>query len=122
MSVLARFALLIPLAGCYSWRAESVQPLQALGDGRYVRLTLPDGSRPTVHDAKLVNDSVIGLRRSGYEHRAGTIEARFAMLARDIGRVELRRLSPGKTTGAILGISAIALVIGAGISLGSCCY
>ena len=108
--------LTVQLAGCYSWRAESVSParLTAAEHPAIIRVTRPDGSQLLLRQPAARSDSLFGVTAEGVE---------IGLPLPQVSKVEVRRFSTGKTGGLVLGVAgcAIALVgLAYFIALSSC--
>jgi hypothetical protein len=94
---LAVLLVAFPLAGCQSWRRTSVAPgaVTALTGDHPVRVTRTDRSTFVLDRARVVGDSIVG--------ETGRPAARVAVPISDVASVEERRVSAGRTLGAVAG-------------------
>lgn len=108
--------LLVLQAGCSSWRVQPVAPAALLAEppSSRVRLTLTDSSRVELHCPRLVNDTVVGVRRVTTTCMAvGPVPAGDSLsvpLAR-VDSVAVRKGDVGKSIGLFFGVIAGVLVI-----------
>ena len=58
--LIAALLLSVQLAGCHSWRARTTSPTQVVADEQpsKVRITLTGGTRLTIDDPTIRNDSI----------------------------------------------------------------
>jgi hypothetical protein len=92
------------LAGCHSWRAESVSPsrlIEAKHPGT-IRITRPDGTQLLLQQPIARNDSLVGVA----EGRGQT-----GLHLNEVRNVETRRLNAVKTGGLVLGVAGGAVVL-----------
>lgn len=93
------------VSGCTSWR--SVRPPDPASPQRVlageVRVTHVDGRIYMLHEARVENDSVIGVSAAG---------ARIALAASEISAIDQRKFSAARTGGLIGGTALAAWVIG----------
>lgn len=92
------------LAGCSTWRPQSLPAADAAA--------LPPGSRVTLADGRvLVLDRAV-VRGDSVVWSDGAPATRRAVAARDVVRVERRAVSAPRTLGAVwLGLNAAMLVV-----------
>ena len=106
--LIAALLLAVHLTGCYNWHTPTISPAQIIADEQpaKVRVTQTDGTRLTLDDPTIQNDSIRG--RSG----PGIIFSLFApsssVALSDVSTIEVRRLSAGKTPGAVVGVPLLA--------------
>ena len=91
-------------AGCHTWRSETVSPIQLVSQDKpsLIRITTRGGTRVVVSRPVVKNDSVVGVTRGGPVRIGGD----------EIGRLEVRRVSVGRTVGLFLSISGALAVVG----------
>ena len=95
--------LLVLLTACHSWRPIFVSPQTLIPAERpsSVRVTLTSGARVTLEYPTTRNDSIFGVTDAGV----------VGVASRDIGLLEVRHFSVGKTIGLVLG-TAVGVVAG----------
>jgi hypothetical protein len=110
-------AIALQLAGCTSWRVQSVAPEQLLAAEHpgQVRVQTRDGTRIVLRDPRLARDSLMG-RVSAPPSWAGPPgqsegTLRYAVALADVTQVAVRRTNALKTIGLILAIPAGAIAI-----------
>jgi hypothetical protein len=91
----------LQLTGCSTWLPSTAGPRQLIQDERpaAVRVTKTDGEQVELRAPELRGDSVRG---------GGRWPTRAGVAVSDIGTIEFRRSSPGRT-------AALLILIGAGL-------
>lgn len=126
----AMLATLLALqAGCSSWRVQPVAPATLLAEHppSRVRLTLTDGSKVELHDPRLANDTVVGMKHatnSRPEDRtalkpqaADTVTVALAQ----VDSVAVRKGDAGKSVGLFLGIVIGLVLVSAAVCAATDC-
>jgi hypothetical protein len=98
-------ALALPATACQSWHRRSVTPgaATALSGDHPVRVTRSDRSTFVLDHARLVGDSIVGV--------TGRPASRVAVAISDVVSVEERKVSAGRTAGAVVGGVALIYVV-----------
>ncbi|HYW50682.1 MAG TPA: hypothetical protein VE861_08755 [Gemmatimonadaceae bacterium] len=94
------------LNGCMGWRAQS--QLTRISPDAQVRLTRSDGSEIRMRGVTVRGDSLFGALLAT-RHTPG--QAVFAVLLRDVDRVNVRRLDKGRTVALGLSVSATLFML-----------
>ena len=89
--------LVVVITGCYSWGrpAEPARPFDLSSEAQDIRVTRVDGSRVVVRRARIVGDSVVGVRLRSYRQ--------VAIAVTEVAMVETRHPDERKTTQLALG-------------------
>jgi hypothetical protein len=106
--------LLWYLAGCTSWRVQSLTPQQTIDRWHpaSVRVTTADSAEFVLDQPEIAGtDSLAGL-----EHGAPT-----SVALSDVTQVAIRKFSAGKTVGLVAGLSVVGLAIGVAVALANMC-
>ena len=93
--LIAALLLAVHLTGCHSWHTATMSPAEVITDEQpsTVRVTLTDGTRLTVDDPTIQNDTIGGV-----------------VALSDVRTIEVRRFSIGKTVGLVPGTPVVGIV------------
>lgn len=110
-----RAAVLLPLAlaGCVTWHPVGVGPATeaTFAHARRVRVLRSDGASFTLTGVTVSGDSIVGdLVPDG-----GVTPRRVALPLAQVRRVETRGVDPARTTGAVLGGTALVVLAALGL-------
>jgi hypothetical protein len=101
------------LAGCYAWRTDPRDPREVVSEGPdRIRVTA-EGLVADVAWPEIEGDSITG---RGYGMRGANVTVPLD----DVRSIEVRRVSSGKTVGAMVGIPFLAY-IGSALVYIACC-
>jgi hypothetical protein len=101
------------LAGCTGWHDRAtLTPAPIAARPQFIRLTLQNGHRLELHEARIVGDSILG--ESGFRPN----RLRTAVAVHDVKKLADRQFSGGKTAGAVAGILGVFAIVGM-IAVGS---
>ena len=107
--------LMVLLTACQTWRPTFVSPqtLIPVEQPSSVRATLRSGTRVTLENPTMRNDSIFGVTDAGV----------VGVASQDLGLLEVQRLSILRTVGATwllvsLAVGAVSVVLIAGCALG----
>jgi hypothetical protein len=103
-------SLLIQVTGCSSWHARQDPPAQVVAEKSYkvLRVTRTDGTRVTVYEPKLQQDTLVGQTHP----RGSTMTAAEVRVAvSDIQSLEVRRANTGGTVLLVAGIGATLIIV-----------
>ena len=104
---IAATTLLGYLAGCTGWHdIGTIAPAPAPQRPQFLRVTLLNGSRLELRNARIVGDSVVG------EVGAQAHRERTSIAVRDIKQIDNRKVSGGNTAALVLGILAGTTIAG----------
>jgi hypothetical protein len=106
--------LLWYLAGCTTWRVQNLTPQQIIDRWHpaSVRVTTADSSEFVLDQPKIAgSDSLAGFHNG----------APSTVAVADVTHVATREFSAGKTVGLVVGVSVVAVAIGAAIALANTC-
>ncbi len=109
------FAVLVSfLPACTVWQVQqgiTPQQLIAARQPGKIRVTLPDSSQIVLHEPTIAGDSV-----------AGVVHGRdSSVAASDVKQLAIRKVSGGRTFGAVVGLGLLGAVIVAGVALSNMC-
>ena len=95
------------LIGCTGWHVESLSPGEVVErqQPREIRVQDRDGRRAVLYEPEVRGDSLVG-----YQDWSAKAERR-ALALTEVKEVATRHVSPGRTAGLVLGISAVVGVI-----------
>jgi hypothetical protein len=101
---------------CTAWHVEQgVTPQQLIADRHptAVRVTLPDRSQIVLHQPTIAaGDSLVGI--------VDGLASGFA--TSDVSQVAIRKASPGRTVGLVIGLASIAATIAVLHALATMCF
>ena len=102
------------LPACTVWQVQpgiTPQQLIAARQPDAVRVTLPDSSEIVIHEPTVARDSVMGV-----VHGMDS-----SVAASDVKQLAIRKVSGGKTFGAVIGLGLLGALIAAGVALSNMC-
>ena len=102
------------LPACTVWQVQpgiTPQQLIAARQPDAVLVTLPDSSQIVIHEPTVARDSVMGV-----VHRMDS-----SVAASDVKQLAIRKVSGGKTFGAVIGLGLLGALIAAGVALSNMC-
>ena len=106
--------LLWYVPACTTWQVQqgiTPQQLIAARQPDAVRVTLPDSSQIVLHEPTIAGDSV-----------AGIVHGRdSSVAASDVKQLAIRKVSGGRTFGAVVGLGLLGALIAAGVALSNMC-
>lgn len=117
---LSAFIALTTTTACTSWHVHpgptpvAVQTVLDSTGTRHLRLNMNSGPSVDIYEARLVDDSIIGMNGPA----TATTRNRIAVATKDVESVATNEISPGRTIGA-LALVTLAVLIIVGISQAS---
>jgi len=113
----ATILLVVFLPACYSWKVVPISPVVTEQHPPKIRVTTTGGQRMELRTPSVVGDTLWGSRFQNARRENGTVmpkpEEQVAIPRADVLRVEIRKLSTGKT----IGLSALGAVVLAAVAL-----
>ena len=95
--------VLLSTTACHVSRVEPLVPTTAFGRADHVIITKVDGSSVAMVDARIANDSLVGIW-------AGS-STRLAVPVAEVRTVTVRRLSTDRTVLTVVGVAAVAAIL-----------